>query len=121
MLRSSWAAAFSASSAVAAARASRRSRQRLGHGGAVALGAPGFQALDLLGLDPFGNRQNRFGAGGERRGLGLDELIDSDHHLLAALDCFEPSRIGFDQLLFHVTGLDRGDCAAHGVDPRALG
>src|SRR5713101_4524234 len=39
----------------------------------------------------------------------------------AARDRLEPPRIGFDELLLHVARLDRGDRAAHGVDPRELG
>ena len=84
----------------------------------VARRAPGLEPLELVALGVFRHRHDRIDAAGERRGLGLEIFVDADHDLLAALDRFQPRGVGFDQLLLHVAGLDRGHRAAHLVDAR---
>ena len=53
-------------------------------------------------------------------GSRFEIAVDADDDLLAALDRFQPRRVGFDQPLLHVAGLDRGDRAAHLVDALEL-
>src|SRR5262249_54085522 len=86
----------------------------------VARRAPGLEPCDLLGLDVIRHREDRVLAGGERRLLALDEAVDADHGLLAALDRLEPPRVRFDQLLLEIPGVDRGNRAAHPVDALEL-
>ncbi len=45
-------------------------------------------------------------AGGERRGLGLGELVDADDGLLAAFDLRQTARVALDEAAFHVADLD---------------
>ena len=107
MLRSSCAAARSSFSAAATALSSRRARQAL--------------SRSICSASTCGDTV-RIGVGGagERRGFGLDEPVDADHDLLAALDRLDAARVRFDQLLLHVALLDRGDRAAHRLDVREL-
>src|SRR6516164_898126 len=78
--------------------------------------SPRFQPRDLFRLGFFGYGDNRACGLGERRGLGLDEAVDANHDLFAALDRFDPARVRFDELLLEVALLDGGDGAAHLVD-----
>src|SRR5208283_5719285 len=73
-------------------------------------------ALDLLGLDMLWHHHDRVLAGGERRRLAFDELVDADDDLLARFDRLEPSRVRFDELRLHVADLDRGGRASKFVD-----
>ena len=59
-------------------------------------------------------------AGGQRRGFALEEFVDADDDLLAALDRLEPPRIRFDEPRFHIAALDRSDRAAHRIDDGEL-
>ena len=93
-------------------------RKRRGDRIGVARRAPGIEPLDLIGLGFLRNGENRIGGIGQRRRLGLDETIDADHGLLAALDRLDPARIGFDQLLLQIAGFDGGNGAAHRLDLR---
>ena len=94
----------------------QRRRDRL----LIARGAPGLEPLDLLGLGLRRHGEDGVGSAGERRRLALDEAVDADHGLLAALDRLDPARVRFDQLLLHVALLDRDDGAAHRFDVREL-
>ena len=101
--------------------AARRSDgERRGDGLVVARGAPGFEPRDLPGLGLLRYGEDRLGGVGERRRLGLDEAVDADDGLLAALDRLDPARIRFDELLFQVTGFHGGHGAAHLLDLRKL-
>ena len=92
--------------------------QRVSHSALIARSAPGGQPFELVALGVLRHRHDRVDAAGERRGLGFQITVDAHHHLLAALDRFQPRGVGFDQLLLHVARLDRGHRAAHGVDAR---
>ena len=94
----------------------QRRRDRLG----VARCAPGFQPLDLVGFGLRRDRHDRLDAAGQRRRLGFQVFVDADHDLVAALDRLQPRGVGFDELLFHVAGLDRRDRAAHLLDAPEL-
>src|SRR6185295_14677755 len=94
--------------------------QRGRNGLCVARGAPGLQALDLFGFDVMRDGQDRAFAGRKRRDFGLDELVDADDDLLAALDQLQPPRVRLDELRLHVARLDRRDRAAHLVDTGKL-
>ena len=52
----------------------------------VALGAPGLEALDLLGLHGRIDDHDGAFAGRQRRRLGLRPLVDADDDLIAGLD-----------------------------------
>ena len=94
----------------------RKAFERRGDGLRVARVAPGGEPLDLPGLRFRRHGDDRFGGIRQRRRFGLDEAVDADHDLLAALDRFDPARIGFDELLLEIALLDRGDGAAHFFD-----
>src|SRR5262249_23301958 len=86
----------------------------------VAARTPGLEPLDLLGLGLWRDGDDRVGGAGERRRLALDEAIDADDGLLAALDRLDAPRVRFHQLLLHVALLDRGYRATHRLDVREL-
>jgi hypothetical protein len=90
--------------------------ERFFHGDIVARRAPGLQPRNLLGLDLVRHGEDRLVAGGKRRGLRLNEAIDADDGLLAALDRLQPLGVGIDEPLLHVARLDRLHRAAHLFD-----
>ena len=91
--------------------------KRPGDGRIVARRAPCFEPLDLPALGILRTVRMASAAAGQRRWLALEIFVDADDDLFAALDRFEPRRVRFDQLLLQVAGIDRGDRAAHLLDP----
>src|SRR5208283_3756782 len=79
-------------------RRARKLFQRRLRGLLLARRTPSLQALDLLGLDMLWHHHDRVLAGGERRRLAFDELVDADDDLLARFDRLEPSCVRFDEL-----------------------
>src|SRR5689334_10617152 len=85
-----------------------------------ATGAPGFEAVDLFRLRLRRDRNHRACRTGERRQFTLQETIDPDDSLLAALDRLGALGVGFDELPLHVALLDRNDRSPQGLDMRQL-
>ena len=74
------------------------------------------QDVDLLGLGLRRDSENRFGGACKRRLFGLDEPVDADHGLLAALDRLHAQRVRFHQLALHVALLHGGNRSAQRHD-----
>src|SRR5205807_585787 len=86
----------------------------------VARATPRLEALDLLGFGPRRDREDGVGRAGERRGLALDEAIDSHHDPLAPFDRLDATCVRFHELLFHIAVLPRGNRPAERFDMRQL-
>ena len=99
-------------------RAASASFSRAGVDGAlVALGAPLLERRDPLALDlGVGGEDAAVLAGGERRVLGLGELVLADDDDLAALDLRDPLAVRLDQPGLHVgTASTAPPCSATGL------
>jgi hypothetical protein len=105
----------------AAARRVAKLAESFLYGSAVACAAKRAQALDLLALGADVRLQYRaVQVCGQRRGLGLAELVHADHGLVAALDAPYAARVGIHEPLLHVAGFDGRDRAAELLDAGKL-
>src|SRR5271165_5588792 len=100
----------------AACRRRAKRPKRLSDASMVTPGAPRLQGCDLLRLGLGG--RNQYGAltGGQRRWFGIDEGVDADDDLFAALNRLQPAGVGFDQASLEDARLDHPDRAAHCVN-----
>src|SRR5215510_12311708 len=71
--------------------------ERLGDGLGIARRPPSPQPLDLLRLHLLGHSEDGVCGAGEWRRLSLEETVDADHDVLAALDRLDAPHVRFDE------------------------